>query len=156
MIRAGFLFEGAGMLTQAGGARIAGIGLDLLRLDRVERVFERHPERFVRRILGPEEIQTFHRRYARDPRRGIRYLATRFAAKEAFSKAIGLGMHTPMAWSRMQTLNAPGGRPVVQLSEPLASWYGQRFGIAHVSVTDESDMVAAFVVVETQSSSMPT
>ena len=53
-----------------------------------------------------------------------------------------------MAWSRMQTLNAPGGRPVVKLGEPLASWYEERFGKAHVSVTDESDMVAAFVVVE--------
>ena len=136
------------MLAQAGGARIAGIGLDLLRLDRVQRVFDRHPDRFVKRILGPQEIEVFHRRYARDPRRGVRYLATRFAAKEAFSKAIGLGMHMPMAWSRMQTLNAPGGRPFVQLSEPLAGWYAERFGAAHVSVTDEHDMVAAYVVVE--------
>jgi len=138
------------MPMQAGQARIAGIGTDLLRLDRVQRVFERHPERFVRRILGPEEIQTFRRRYDRDPRRGIRYLATRFAAKEAFSKAIGLGMHSPMAWSRMQTLNRPGGRPYVKLSEPLASWYAGRFGAAHVSVTDEHDIVAAYVVVEFQ------
>lgn len=136
------------MLTQAGNARIAGIGLDLLRLDRAQRVFERHPERFVTRILGPEEILVFQRRYQRDPRRGIRYLATRFAAKEAFSKAIGLGMRMPMAWSRMQTLNAPGGRPYVKLSEPLASWYAERFGMAHVSVTDEQDIVAAYVVVE--------
>ena len=136
------------MPAQPGVARIAGIGTDLLRIDRVQGVFDRHPERFVRRILGPEEIETFHRRYKRDPRRGIRYLATRFAAKEAFSKAIGLGMHTPMAWSRMQTLNAPGGRPYVKLSEPLASWYAQRFGVAHVSVTDEHDIVAAYAVVE--------
>ncbi|NYT24045.1 holo-ACP synthase [Alcaligenaceae bacterium] len=138
----------AGMLAQAGVARIAGIGTDLLRLDRVQRVFERHPERFVRRILGVAEIEVFERRYRRDPRRGIRYLATRFAAKEAFSKAIGLGMRTPMAWSRMQTLNGPGGRPYVKLSEPLAGWYAERFGAAHVSVTDEHDIVAAYVVVE--------
>jgi holo-[acyl-carrier-protein] synthase len=138
------------MFAQTQGARIAGIGIDLLRLDRVQRVYARHPERFVRRILGPAEIEVFHRRFKRDPRRGIRYLATRFAAKEAFSKAIGLGMHMPMAWSRMQTLNAPGGKPYVHLSEPLASWFAQRFGPAHVSVTDEVDMVAAYVVVECQ------
>ncbi len=138
------------MPAQPGEARIAGIGTDLLRIDRVQGVFDRHPERFVRRILGPAEIETFERRYRRDPRRGIRYLATRFAAKEAFSKAIGLGMHSPMAWSRMQTLNAPGGRPYVKLSEPLASWYAQRFGVAHVSVTDEHDIVAAYVVVESK------
>lgn len=136
------------MPVQPGSARIAGIGMDLLRLERVQRVFDRHPQRFVLRILGPAEIQTFERRYQRDPRRGVRYLATRFAAKEAFSKAIGLGMRMPMAWSRMQTLNAPGGRPYVLLSEPLASWYAARFGTAHVSVTDEHDMVAAYVVVE--------
>lgn len=136
------------MPAQAGAARIAGIGMDIVRLERVQRVFDRHPQRFVQRVLGPGEIQTFQRRYARDPRRGICYLATRFAAKEAFSKAIGLGMRMPMAWSRMQTLNGPGGRPYVQLSEPLAGWYAQRFGVAHVSVTDEHDIVAAYVVVE--------
>ncbi|MDN5843611.1 MAG: holo-ACP synthase [Alcaligenaceae bacterium] len=130
------------------GAGIGGIGTDLLQVDRIAKVFERHGERLLRRVLGPDEILVFHRRYARDPQRGIRYLATRFAAKEAFSKAIGLGMHSPMAWSRMQTLNRPGGRPEVELSEPLAGWYAERFGRAHVSMTDEHNMVAAFVVVE--------
>lgn len=136
-------------MSNAGGA-VAGIGVDLLRLDRIERVFARHGERFIHRILGPQEIEKFRLRYGRDPQRGLRFLATRFAAKEAFSKAIGLGMHSPMAWSRMQTLNEPGGKPSVRLSEPLASWYGSRFGAAHVSITDESDTVAAFVVVESR------
>lgn len=127
---------------------VAGIGVDLLRLERVERVYARHGDRFARRILGLQEYEKFQRRLARDPQRGMRFLATRFAAKEAFSKAVGLGMRSPMAWSRMQTLNEPSGRPCVVLSEPLLSWYEQRFGSAHVSVTDESDTVAAFVVVE--------
>src|SRR5690606_21739980 len=100
MMRAGLTTREQGMPVQPGPARIAGIGMDLLRLERVQRVFDRHPQRFVLRILGPAEIQTFERRYQRDPRRGVRYLATRFAAKEAFSKAIGLGMRMPMAWSR--------------------------------------------------------
>lgn len=130
------------------GRGIAGIGMDLLQVDRIERVYARHGERLVQRILGLQEIEVFRRRSARDLQRGIRYLATRFAAKEAFSKAIGLGMHSPMAWSRMQTLNQQSGRPIVQLSEPLASWYAARFGVAHVSVTDEQNMVAAFVIVE--------
>jgi len=127
---------------------IGGIGVDLLRVDRIAHVYARHGERFVRRILGEAEILVFQRRWQRDPQRGLRYLATRFAAKEAFSKAIGLGMRSPMAWHRMQALNAPGGKPRVALSEPLASWYAQRFGAAHLSMTDEADMVAAFVVVE--------
>lgn len=131
---------------------VAGIGIDLARLDRIERAYARHGERFLRRVLGPQEIERFHARHARDAKRGLRFLATRFAAKEAFSKAIGLGMRSPMAWSRMQTLNQPGGKPAVVLSEPLKSWYEERFGAAHVSVTDETDTVAAFVIVESRSS----
>lgn len=131
----------------SGSVGVAGIGVDLLRVDRVHKVYDRYGEKFIQRILGPQEQVVFYRRFQRDPDRGIRYLATRFAAKEAFSKAIGLGMRSPMAWSRMQTLNQLGGRPGVQLAEPLASWYAQRFGVAHVSITDENDMVAAFVVI---------
>ncbi len=129
-------------------AGIAGIGTDVVRVDRIQRAYERQGERFAQRILGARELIMFDRRRARDPARGIRFLATRFSAKEAFSKAIGLGMHSPMSWPLMQTLNQPGGRPVVHLEEPLASWYAQRFGAAHISVTDESDLAMAFVVVE--------
>lgn len=141
--------SGGSMIAGVTPGKVAGIGLDIVQVARIQGVFDRHGDKFLQRILGPQEIEIFHRRFARDPRRGVRFLATRFAAKEAFSKAIGLGMHTPMAWSRMQTLNAPGGRPVVQLCDPLKSWYHARFGTAHVSVTDESDIVAAFVVIET-------
>lgn len=127
---------------------IAGIGVDITRIERIERVHGLYGERFVKRILGPEEQDVFQRRWQRDARRGMRYLSTRFAAKEAFSKAVGLGMRMPMAWSRMQTLNQPGGRPAVVLAEPLRVWYAQRFGTAHVSLTDESDTVIAFIIVE--------
>jgi holo-[acyl-carrier protein] synthase len=129
-------------------ASIAGIGIDLLRIDRVEKAVARHGERFAQKILGPEELAKYRARSARDPRRGLRFLATRFCAKEAFSKAIGLGMHMPMTWNRVQTLNAPGGRPVLVIASPLLEWYEARFGAAHVSLTDETDMAAAYVVVE--------
>ncbi|WP_322998072.1 holo-ACP synthase [Castellaniella sp.] len=130
------------------GMGIAGIGTDLLRVARIERIHARHGDRFVQRVLGPDEQQVHARRTARDPRRGILYLATRFAAKEAFSKAIGLGIHMPMTWSRVQILNRRGGAPEIHLTGPLKDWYDARFGRAHVSMTDESDMVAAFVVIE--------
>lgn len=129
-------------------AAIAGIGIDLMRIERIERALARRGDRFAQKILGPQELVKFEARRARDPQRGIRFLATRFAAKEAFSKAIGLGMRMPMVWNRVQTLNAPSGRPVVVLAEPLRSWYEARFGVAHVSITDEYDMAAAYVVVE--------
>lgn len=127
---------------------IAGIGLDLIRIDRIEKALQRHGDRFARKILGEQELAKFHARRARDPRRGIRFLATRFAVKEAFSKAVGLGMRMPMTWRRVQTLNAPGGRPVLVLSPELLAWYAPRYGAAHVSLTDETDMAAAYVIVE--------
>ena len=130
-------------------ANIAGIGTDMIYISRIERSYVRFGQRFLDRILGEQEKQVFARRYARDERRGLRYLAMRFAAKEAFSKAIGLGMRMPMAWSRMQTLNAPSGKPEVVLQGELLSWYQTRFGTAHISLTDESDLVMAFVVLET-------
>lgn len=129
---------------------IAGIGTDLLRIDRIERIHSKYGNKFVRRILGEQEQIVHARRSVRDPQRGIRYLATRFAAKEAFSKAIGLGIHMPMAWSRVQILNRKGGAPEIHLAKPLADWYHERFGQAHVSMTDESDMVSAFVVIESK------
>lgn len=127
---------------------IAGIGTDIIYISRIQASYERFGDRFLQRVLGEQEQQVFHRRYARDPKRGLRFLATRFAAKEAFSKAIGLGMRMPMAWSRMQTLNAASGKPMVVLSPELQAWYETRFGAAHITLTDESDLVMAFAVVE--------
>lgn len=129
-------------------AAIAGIGTDLIYIERIQKAFDRHGERFLKRILGAGEREKFQRRYDRDPHRGITFLATRFAAKEAFSKAIGLGMRMPMHWSAMQTLNAPSGKPMVVLSGELKVWYEARFGEAHVSLTDESDLAMALVIVE--------
>ena len=108
----------------------------------------RHGDRFAQKILGEEELQKFRAHRQRSETRGVQFLATRFAAKEAFSKAIGLGMRMPMFWNRVQVLNAPGGRPVLVVGPELRDWYGERFGAAHVSLTDEIEMAAAYVVVE--------
>jgi len=127
---------------------VGGIGTDITYISRIESTYARFGQKFVQRILGPQEQEVFMRRWQRHHQRGMRYLATRFAAKEAFSKAIGLGMRMPMAWSRMQTLNAPSGKPQVVLAPELREWYQARFGAAHISLTDESDLVMAFVIVE--------
>ena len=87
-------------------------------------------------------------RTARSPQRGLRYLATRFSAKEAFSKAIGLGMRMPMTWRACEILNLPTGQPTIVLHDPLKAWFEARGLHAHVTVTDEGDHAASFVVVE--------
>jgi holo-[acyl-carrier-protein] synthase len=78
----------------------------------------------------------------------LRYLAIRFSAKEAFSKAIGLGMRLPMTWRRCEIVNQPSGQPVVVLHGELKTWFEAQGLRAHVTVTDETDYAASFVVVE--------
>ena len=86
----------------------------------------------------------------RRARAGCAILATRFAAKEAFSKAIGLGMRMPMTWRACEIINAPSGKPEIRLHGELAAWFEERRCARHVTVSDEADYAAAFVVVETR------
>lgn len=129
---------------------IYGIGTDICDLRRIQATFERKGERFAEKVLGPAELLVFRRRLAQVRARGLRYLATRFSAKEAFSKAIGLGMRMPMTWRGCEILNHPSGQPYIQLHGELAAWFEARGLRAHVTVTDETDYAASFVVVETQ------
>jgi holo-[acyl-carrier protein] synthase len=127
---------------------IYGIGTDIIRILRIEAALERNGDRFAEKVLGPEELEKYQRRKAKVAARGVRFLATRFAAKEAFSKAIGLGMRMPMTWRAMQTLNAPGGKPVAVTSGALKEFMEQNGLTAQVSITDETDYAVAFVIVE--------
>ena len=128
--------------------RIYGIGTDIIQISRVAGVMERTQGRFAERILGPEELDKYHARAARSPARGLAFLATRFAAKEAFSKAIGLGMRWPMTWRAMQTLNAHSGAPVVVTSGELENWLGERGITARITMSDDREYAVAFVIAE--------
>ncbi|GAB3547240.1 holo-ACP synthase [Noviherbaspirillum agri] len=127
---------------------IYGIGTDIIQMSRIEAALARHGERFAEKVLGPDELEKYRRRKAKVAVRGLRFLATRFAAKEAFSKAIGLGMHMPMTWRSMQTLNAPSGKPVAVTSGALKDFMEQNGLTAQVTITDEADYAVAFVIVE--------
>ena len=127
---------------------IYGIGTDIIRIDRIDAALARHGIRFAEKILGTEELVVFHRRRTQLPVRGLRFLATRFAAKEAFAKAIGLGIRMPMTWRAMQTVNAPSGKPIVATSGQLEQFMHANQLSAQVSITDEADYVVAFVIVE--------
>ena len=129
---------------------ILGIGTDLCDIRRLRATLARRGERFAQRVLGAHEIEVFRARRARSEVRGVAYLATRFAAKEAFSKAIGMGMRMPMTWRACEILNLPSGAPVIRLSGELATWFDAQGLRAHVTVTDETDYAASFVVVETK------
>ncbi|MED5619532.1 holo-ACP synthase [Ideonella sp. BN130291] len=128
---------------------ILGIGTDICDVRRIEATLARKGDRFAEKVLGPNEMKVFHFRRAKVESRGVRYLATRFSAKEAFSKAIGTGIRMPMTWRSCEILNLPSGQPYIQLHGALADWFKARGLQAHVTVTDESDYAASFVVVET-------
>jgi len=128
---------------------IFGIGTDIIRIERIAAALARFGDRFAARILGPEEMQIYQHRKAKVELRGLRFLATRFAAKEAFSKAVGLGMRMPMTWRAVQFLSAPSGKPIVVTSGALTEFM-QTHGIAaQASLTDEAEYAVAFVIVET-------
>ncbi|MBX3652870.1 MAG: holo-ACP synthase [Ramlibacter sp.] len=127
---------------------IYGIGTDICDVRRIRASLERHGERFAHKILSDAEFATWQMRGQRWPERGVRYLATRFSAKEAFSKAIGLGMRMPMTWRLCEIGKQASGKPVIVLHGGLKTWFEDQGLTALVSVTDETDYAASFVVVE--------
>ncbi len=127
---------------------IYGIGTDICDVRRIRASLAKHGERFAAKILSDEEFATWQTRSVRWPERGVRYLATRFSAKEAFSKAIGLGLRMPMTWKLCEISNAKSGQPTITLHGGLKDWFDARHLHAHITLSDETDYAASFCVVE--------
>ena len=123
---------------------IYGIGTDIVEIARIARSLERFGERFARRILCEPEFARFagHRQPAA-------YLAKRFAAKEAFTKALGTGIHAPANWHGVWVKNLSSGKPVLEFSDPLRILLDKkRISNAHLSLADERGMAVATVILE--------
>lgn len=127
---------------------IYGIGTDICDIRRIRASLARHGDRFAEKVLADTELAVWRARSARWPERGVRYLATRFSAKEAFSKAIGLGMRMPMTWRHCEVANLRSGQPEIRLHGELKHWFEAQGLKAHITVTDESEYAASFCVVE--------
>ncbi len=123
---------------------IHGIGTDIVRIERVRRSLERHGERFATRILAASECEAW--RAARDP---ARFLAKRFAAKEAFGKALGTGVAMPATLHAIAVAHDALGKPAFSFDARLSEFMTERGLRAHLSLTDEDDYVVAFAVIET-------
>jgi holo-[acyl-carrier protein] synthase len=134
---------------------IYGIGTDICDIRRIKAALERSGERFALKVLSDAEFKVWKARSARWPERGVRYLATRFSAKEAFSKAIGLGMRMPMTWRLCEISKMSSGKPEIILHGGLKEWFEEKGLTAHITVTDESDYAASFCVVEKIKSDTP-
>ncbi len=127
---------------------IYGIGTDICDIRRIAKAIERHGDRFALKILTDNEYLTYQSRSARFADRGTRFLATRFSVKEAFSKAIGMGMRMPMWWTRCEVAKLPSGQPTIKLYGDLREWFEAKGLSAHVSLSDESDYATSYVIVE--------
>ena len=127
---------------------IYGIGTDICDIRRIRASLEKHGERFAQKVLSDNEMNTYRARSERWPERGVRYVATRFSAKEAFSKAIGMGMRMPMTWRLCEVAKLPSGQPTIVLHGVLKEWFEAKGLSAHVSVSDESDYATSYCVVE--------
>jgi holo-[acyl-carrier protein] synthase len=123
---------------------IYGVGNDVVEIGRIERALERFGERFARRILCEPELKRFsvHRKPAA-------YLAKRFAAKEAFTKALGTGIRAPANWHGVWVANLPSGKPVLHFSEELKKLLDKRnISGSHLSLSDEKSVAFATVILE--------
>lgn len=124
---------------------IFGIGTDLVEVERVAALLARYGERFARRVLAPDEWDGYQA--SRHP---SVYVASRFAAKEAYGKAIGTGIRDPVLLTRIAVTHDNAGRPVLKLSAELQKWSDER-GVTsqHLTLSHERSIACAVVVLET-------
>ncbi len=124
---------------------IYGVGIDLVQRARIEKILERWGNRFMERVFTVIERETCCRRKNPAP-----CFSMRFAAKEAFVKALGLGMRAPLSWLDVEVRTTEMGKPEIHLSRKVQEFCESR-GIRawHVSLTDDGEYGAAVVILET-------
>ena len=122
---------------------IHGIGTDIVSVQRMGQLLSRHPERGAAHLLHPEEQLEAQKAPAVD-----RFVAKRFAAKEALAKALGTGLRSPVLLPAIRVEHDTLGKPFFSFESELAEWIRQRSLQIHLSITDEVDHAVAFVVVE--------
>jgi holo-[acyl-carrier protein] synthase len=123
---------------------IYGVGTDVVEIARIENALARFGERFARRILSESEFNRF-----KNHRLPAAYLAKRFAAKEAFAKALGTGIHAPANWHGVWVKNLPSGQPILQFTKELNDLLRKRKILySHVSLSDERGVAFATVILE--------
>ncbi|MGQ0654010.1 MAG: holo-ACP synthase [Betaproteobacteria bacterium] len=123
---------------------IYGVGTDVVEIQRIEEALARWGERFAQKILCEPEMKRFH-----SNRKPAAYLATRFAAKEAFTKALGTGIQSPAGWHAFWVKSLPSGKPVFEYSDSLTSLLAERrISGSHLSLSDERGLAIATVILE--------
>jgi holo-[acyl-carrier protein] synthase len=123
---------------------IFGIGTDIVEVSRIKEALDRYGEAFARRILTDTELTEFQRSHTQ-----ARFLAKRFAAKEAFAKALGTGVRAPATMQNIGVSHDALGKPVLVLAPVLQALVEEKqISRQHVSISDEKALAVAFVVLE--------
>lgn len=128
---------------------IVGLGSDLCNIERIQNSLDRFGERFVQRVFTPVE----QAKAARRPLTRAGTLAKRFAAKEAFSKAVGTGFKAGVFMKDIGVVNAPSGAPTLALTGGAKARLdamipaGHR-AVVHLTLTDDHPWAQAFVIIE--------
>lgn len=125
---------------------IYGIGTDVVSVGRFERMLARYGHRVAARVLSDTELSAY--RACAQP---AAFLAKRFAAKEAFAKALGTGIRSPLTLVRLRIEHDDIGKPTFRFDEEVIALMTAR-GVqhCHLSISDEKEIACAFVVLETQ------
>jgi holo-[acyl-carrier protein] synthase len=129
-------------------ARILGVGVDICRIQRLAAAYSRHGDRLVQRLLTPAEQTFFSQRYEKSPQRGLQFLSSRFAAKEALSKALGSGIRGLMGFQSASVLPDELGKPCIHLHGDLTKMFAHHRWLPHISISDEEDCVVAYCLIE--------
>ena len=122
---------------------IYGIGTDIVAIKRLQGMWDRHGEKALQRLLAPKEIADFVKAADKG-----RFLAKRFAAKEAFSKALGTGIRPPAVLSAIAVSHNELGKPILDFCGQLAEMIKNQGLTAHLSLSDEADYAIAYVILE--------
>ena len=126
---------------------IYGIGTDIVSIERIRAALGRHDERFARKVLSDTELEKFG-----SLKDGATYVAKRFAAKEAFFKALGASSSTANTWHQLSVVNDAVGKPSLACGPLLsASLHEKKISSTHVTLSDERTHAVAFVILERES-----
>lgn len=124
---------------------IYGIGTDIVEVTRIEHSITQFGDDFAKRILAESEFASYL-----DSKIKARFLAKRFAAKEAFSKALGTGLRPPATFQNIAVSHDDLGKPILKLSNELQAFlHDKNIAHMHITISDEKNLAVAFVVLET-------
>ena len=130
---------------------ILGVGIDLVDIFRIDKILEKYPRQFAKRVLGQRELGTYEKILFSDVRpkeKANRFIAKRLAAKEAVSKAFGTGLRGQISLKTIEVLNDSLGKPYVVVSPLKDKITLPYFKKIHISLTDENNFAQAIAILE--------